>query len=315
MSLRESYENLTAKTINEWIASGREEDVQLDFKTISRADLSSRDDRKNLAIAVSGFANSSGGLIVWGVDARPNREGIDCASEAKPINDVPRFMSKFNEHVGAAASPIVDGVECRPVEGFAVTFVPESSSTPHMAKLGEDRYYKRSGSRFVVLEHFDLEDIFGRRPRPKLQIVHRLLPTGTMGGGAGVRESQGKVIVSLENVGKGVARAPYVAIVRKSTHKIYQYGLDGNGSFGLPRLVASDDSTVRYGGTGDTVIHPGVTREITAVGCAVVVERGEPRPTEAVNFSVLFTADGLALQETEVTYAAEQVFATLGMPR
>ena len=30
-----------------------------------------------------------------------------------------------------------------------------------MAKLGEDRYYKRSGDSFRKMEHFDLEDMFG----------------------------------------------------------------------------------------------------------------------------------------------------------
>jgi hypothetical protein len=37
-----------------------------------------------------------------------------------------------------------------------------------MAKLGEDRYYKRSGDSFYKMEHFDLEDMFGRRQKPNL---------------------------------------------------------------------------------------------------------------------------------------------------
>lgn len=39
-----------------------------------------------------------------------------------------------------------------------------------MALLGEQRYSKRSGDSFYQMEHFDLEDMFGRRQRPALQM-------------------------------------------------------------------------------------------------------------------------------------------------
>ena len=45
-----------------------------------------------------------------------------------------------------------------------------------MAKLGEDRYYKRSGDSFYRMEHFDLEDMFGRRPKPLLTL--EIVPRG-----------------------------------------------------------------------------------------------------------------------------------------
>jgi hypothetical protein len=40
-----------------------------------------------------------------------------------------------------------------------------------MAKLGEQRYFKRSGDSFYRMEHFDLEDMFGRRQKPSLEII------------------------------------------------------------------------------------------------------------------------------------------------
>src|SRR5262249_33289270 len=131
-----------------------------------------REDRKIFAQCISGFANSSGGIIVWGVDAR-QQDGVDYARERKEIEQLERFVSKLNEFTGQAVSPVADGIRHKAIEteggrGFAATIVPESDSGPHMAKLGEDRYYKRSGTSFLRMEHFDLEDMFGRRPRPKL---------------------------------------------------------------------------------------------------------------------------------------------------
>jgi len=176
MNLSETFDQLGANEIAEFLRLGQEEHLHLDFKTVSNANLRSTDDKRNLAKCLSGFANSSGGIIVWGVDARKNAQGIDCASAHNEIAPIKLFVSRLNELTGEAVSPIVEGIRHKPIEGghdsgFAATLVPESDSGPHMAKLGEDRYYKRSGDSFYRMEHFDLEDMFGRRQKPRLSII------------------------------------------------------------------------------------------------------------------------------------------------
>ncbi len=69
MSLEEQFESLDAEAINTFIQERQEENLYLDFKLVNRSDLSNRDDRKNFAKTLSGFSNSSGGIIVWGVEA------------------------------------------------------------------------------------------------------------------------------------------------------------------------------------------------------------------------------------------------------
>lgn len=204
MDLREQFDAVDRAAIHGLIESGREEDVRLDFKTVSAADLSSRPDRKNLAIALSGFANSSGGIVIWGVDARTDSEGIDRAVAPREITPIRLFVSKLAEYSPSSASPPVDGVLHKAIAtsadaGFAATYVPESERAPHMAKLGEDRYYKRNSSRFYVLEHFDLQDMFGRRQRPALEIGIELRPRL----GADLHE---ELWISLINKGRAVAK-------------------------------------------------------------------------------------------------------------
>jgi hypothetical protein len=175
MNLLEMFNQLDAEAIKEFIQQGQEEHLYLDFKTVSNANLNGADHKKNLAKAISGFANSSGGLIVWGVDARKNPRGIDCATGLDEISPIQFFVSRLNTLTGESVSPLVDGIIHKPIsiggeKGCAVTLVPESQLGPHMAKLGEDRYYKRSGDSFYRMEHFDLEDMFGRRQKPMLGI-------------------------------------------------------------------------------------------------------------------------------------------------
>jgi hypothetical protein len=111
------------------------------------------------------------------------------------------FISKLNEFTGSFVSPIVDGVVHRGVEtaddtGFAITLIPASSSGPHMAKAGEDRYYKRSGDSFYKMEHFDLEDMFGRRAQPKLVPVTK----------TEFSYSPKTVFFEIKNEGRGAAK-------------------------------------------------------------------------------------------------------------
>src|SRR5713101_6582482 len=94
--------------IENFVADRQEENLHLDFKTADPR--LSRDDRRNLAEAISGFANSDGGLIVWGIDARPNQQGVDAAVGKREISALGLFLSKLNQHTGDAATPIVDGV-------------------------------------------------------------------------------------------------------------------------------------------------------------------------------------------------------------
>jgi hypothetical protein len=259
MTLIEQYDSLSLADLNNYVSSGQLEHLTLEFKTVSRSDLD-RNDRKNLAIALSGFANSSGGLIVWGVEARPNSDNVDCAIGLREIDNLPQFISKLNEFTGAAVNPTVDGVQHKglPItgsRGFAITLVPESDSGPHMAKLGEDRYYKRSGDSFYKMEHFDLEDMFGRRKKPRLNLTTRF---------AGRAETT-TIILGIENTGRGTAKAPYLAFNVTAPFRPRMFGLDGNGNDGLPKLHFGQRLKYRYGASVNFVIHPGTIHDVTAV--------------------------------------------------
>jgi hypothetical protein len=202
MDLTETFNQLDLAQIEDYLKRQQEEHLQLDFKTIKGANLASLDDRKSLAKSLSGFANSAGGIIVWGIDARKNDQGVDCAGATSEIPQLKMLLSRLNEFTGQAVSPIVDGIRHKAIErttdtGFAATLVPESQAAPHMAKLGEDRYYKRSGASFYKMEHFDLEDMFGRRQKPSLEIV---LEEGAK------QDGTEDLIVLLLNQGRAVAR-------------------------------------------------------------------------------------------------------------
>jgi hypothetical protein len=252
MNIHDMYDRIDFQTIQRYVEAGQEENLTLDFKLLNSPELSNRDDRKNFAKALSGFANSSGGIVVWGVDCRKNDEGVDCANRIVEYENADILLSRCNELTGTAVSPIVDGVQHKkiyssPPKGLVVTLVPESDRGPHMAKLGEDRYYKRSGDSFYKMEHFDIADMFGRRRRPNLVLDY-------------IKKRPTRIVIRIRNDGRGTAIAPYLRVKCPPGHGINPQGSDGNGNWNLP-LLPSTGGTV-FGGTTQDVIHPGTAIEV-----------------------------------------------------
>jgi hypothetical protein len=254
-SLEATFRALDVAQILSFVSDQRLEDLTLDFKLAPQA-FGRPEERKVLAKAISGFANSSGGVIVWGIDGRKGDDSIDGAQEAVPLENGPLFMSRLVEHGGNATSPPVPGVVHRLIEGaggpFAVTYVPESDTGPHMAKLGEDRYYKRSGDRFYRMEHFDIADMFGRRARPDLRLFV---------------EARARIVLGLENVGRGGAIAPYLEVILPSGVKVDQAGVDGAGAFGLLRLPHAGDNAhePHFGGNRSMMIYPSARHDVAVL--------------------------------------------------
>lgn len=260
MTIEQLFGSLSLEMLREFVDQQKEENLHLDFKLLSGPDLERSDDKHNFAKAVSGFANASGGVIIWGVNARKNAEGVDCAVGLQEIPRLPLLLSRLNALTGEAVDPLVDGIQHRVIEagaaaGFAVTVIPESDTGPHMAKLGVDRYYKRSGDSFYKMEHYDIADMFGRRRRPRLELTCRVRANGM------------EIVVGLRNVGRASARAPYLAVSTALPFRRNVYGLDGNRNEGLAFLRGDQPSSApwRYGASADFVIHPGVTHEVASL--------------------------------------------------
>jgi len=271
MNIYDTFKNIDFNILKDFLDTEQEEHLTLDFKTVNDSKLTNKDDKKNLAKALSGFANSSGGLIIWGVDARKNPSGVDCVTSLNGVPDAKQFLTRLNELTGMAVSPIVEGVQHRIVDSgnekrFVVTYIPESDSGPHMAKLGEDRYYKRSGESFYKLEHFDLEDMFGRRPKPDLELYTRVKGSGL----------QAEVIIGLSNRGKASAKAPYLAFSCSHPFSRSQYGLDGNMNEGMRRLPQMGSGFPhKYGDGTNVILHPGMVYEIALITLGFTPQKPE----------------------------------------
>lgn len=202
------------------IADFHSENLWLDFKRSAddgRAARLNVSDRENLAKAISGFGNSDGGVIVWGIDCRRDpKSGADLPTAKHPIDGPSRFVSWLEGAVSSCTAPAHTAVEHAVVPSadgaprFVVTLIPESVNAPLQCIQPSNRlqYYMRAGSSFAAVPHAVLAGMFGRRPQPR--VAQKWL-------GSSVRKlpdegARATSILSLSSTGHAIARDLYVNI-------------------------------------------------------------------------------------------------------
>ena len=203
--------------ITQMIVERESESLFLDFKRSSNNGNSnklSQVDRINLAKAISGFGNSEGGIIIWGVDCSQCRREEDFSDIARvkvPIVEPGRFKSWLEGAVSGCTTPPHTTVEHLAMDGeggsgLVITYIPKSSSAPHQVITngkGQYSYYIRAGSDFVPTPHAVLAGMFGRRPQPKIWQVYMVTAHQLLGGDPpGIHLENG---IQIYNDGPGIA--------------------------------------------------------------------------------------------------------------
>jgi hypothetical protein len=129
--------------------------------------------------ALSAFANTGGGALVFGIEARKNAAGEDFASAVSLVTNPSALRTRLDELLIGAVNPPVQGVRFEIIDphgsgGFVVAYVPASDFKPHRAEYSSKHYYLRSGSHTHIIEPTVLRQMFF--PRAISRIVPRIEP-------------------------------------------------------------------------------------------------------------------------------------------
>jgi hypothetical protein len=158
------------------------ESLYVDFKEVANPTnpMKQNDDKENFAKALSGFANSNGGVLIWGVREEKNSNGEIARRGIKTFKGVGKFIETLNDRAGKWVDPSVDDYDAKPIwqdksedNGAVKVIIPKSDKTPHL-NLEDHRFWCRSGSNFQKMELYQIDDMFGRRPKPKLEVYCEL---------------------------------------------------------------------------------------------------------------------------------------------
>jgi len=165
--------------LNEFILERQTEELFLDFKQATSTGKHgwalSPDDRRNLAKCISGFGNSEGGVIVWGVECSRERDIGDVAKSKVKVANVHRFMSWVENAISGCTIPSHNKVRNHIIsvdengDGYLATYIPKSNLAPLMTTVGS-HIYIRSGSNNVPAPYSVIAGMFGRRPQPNVEL-------------------------------------------------------------------------------------------------------------------------------------------------
>ncbi len=166
--------------IDEFIVNLQTEELFLDFKqavsTGKNFTTLHKDDRRNLAKAISGFGNSEGGVIVWGVECSRDTQVGDVAKAKVKVKNVHRFLSWLENAISGCTIPSHNKVRNHIIsvdqngDGFVATYIPKSEITPLMT-TSNSTIYIRSGSNNVPAPYAVIAGMFGKRPQPDIDLV------------------------------------------------------------------------------------------------------------------------------------------------
>lgn len=153
--------------IKSLIINGIEESINVEFKSgdaLSKLDAK----KKEISKDVSAFANSNGGIIIYGLSEINHK-----ASELSFI-DGNEFSKEWLEQViSSTIQRNIPNLKIFPIresgdilKTIYVVQIPESIESPHIAK--DKKFYKRYNFESVAMEEYEIRNLYGKKIKSKL---------------------------------------------------------------------------------------------------------------------------------------------------
>lgn len=265
--LRAWFAMIDRSTLDQMRSNGEFEDVNLDFKRTQYPGGEIGDsDIETLRKYISAFANTQGGIILWGVDSKSpvNPKDRSRFQGYAPIKNGDSFVAALKEHTTRATEPPVSGVLHELIavdDGFVIkTLVPASDSGPHRTAIDKGQYYRRDADECRAMRHTQIADMFGRRKRPQLRL--RGVEVGIQ---ASDFSSGPHSIIYWANHGRGLAR--YLRAEIESLDRSVKVIPSAKSMLTQSERWTADQRCITVlGGPLGYVIHPGTEMDLCTIG-------------------------------------------------
>lgn len=128
--------------------------------------------KSQLKDLVSGFSNSGGGIIIWGVSTIKKLDGLDYLSQIEPIGCVKEFIQAVNIAIPVLSNPY-SKFESKIIleketdkRGAGITFISPTEGDPIQACDG--KFYLRSRDEIIEMPYETVKRMFSGGTSPNL---------------------------------------------------------------------------------------------------------------------------------------------------
>jgi len=167
----ESYD---FEIIKSFIENEIEESIHIEFK--SAGALSKKDgQKKEVSKDVSAFANSDGGIIIYGIEEKNHK------AHNLSFIDGNEFTKEWLEQIiSSTVNRNIPDLKIFPIRNngiisntIYVVQIPSSIDAPHMSR--DKKYYKRFNFESVPMEEYEVRQLYGRKVKSKLILAQSLI--------------------------------------------------------------------------------------------------------------------------------------------
>jgi hypothetical protein len=198
----------TFEDIQKLIDSGEAESQYLECKSPSSPRLD-KGLKSELARIISGFSNTSGGIIIWGV--KTDRHGnLDILTQIEPIGSIKNFVKELELSIPLLTEPPIQTrtkiIKEKPKDnkGLAITYVPITKGDP--IRVTNENFYLRMGDHIEPMPYEVIKRMFIGANTPDLFMVldPRLIKVDEQG--------RWKIPITLSNYSNYTAKNTKVAV-------------------------------------------------------------------------------------------------------
>jgi hypothetical protein len=162
--------------LEELIQNGEAEGLYLECKSPLSPDLN-REMKTQLATALSGFGNTEGGIIIYGMSTTPKKHGrdsLDVLTQIEPIGACRRFAQQIQKSIPLLTTPPITNFQIKEIyekttdkKGIIVVYSPKHIGDPIQSN-SDYKFYFRNGDEFKILPYELLNRLFAETERPNL---------------------------------------------------------------------------------------------------------------------------------------------------
>lgn len=207
----------TKQKLEQMITDRIEEDITLDYK---RADSLARSDGRKAELVrdVSAFANSSGGVLIYGIAEPDDKNKRHLPERLDPINRG-EISKEWIEQVIQTIQPRVEGIIIHPITiderqnlVCCVVEIPQSH-TAHQAR--DHIYYKRHNFNNLPMEDYEIRDVMNRKTYPRVSVRAKFIVYSHLNDDG----AAGALIFYINNESDVLAR--YVSIIVNAPFRVH----------------------------------------------------------------------------------------------